>query len=357
MKILSSILDKKIDKNKSRKIWGWLQQNGFDHPDSLEQLLNLRRSGGGWLYYSELADSLNLSNIPDDAASLVIKILTDSYEGGNWRDGNFNIASNEKDIIIQNALRSQLNNPKGKLSYYEALINADTIASGYDLYNIVDASIKINGGSIGIKDSYSIRLKYSMNLPDILVTNIAEINGLSAENQNFLRGSIYEIARSSIDSEKTVYDDALKRELKIFLDNNKVVIDAPEPIPEEGYEFRSLDELNKWKKEYETSMTKQQSQISEYAKWIEAYAVSEGVLDIDSYIYNRALTTSSIPEKIAIIQAQAIKAAETSDDDGFLLYSQNSDLKHQLREALNQPSTDQAMKDEIQYALETYFTE
>ncbi len=56
MSVLSSILEKKSDFNAARISWDWLIENGFNSKESIEHLLELRKNGGGWIYYSELTN-------------------------------------------------------------------------------------------------------------------------------------------------------------------------------------------------------------------------------------------------------------------------------------------------------------
>jgi hypothetical protein len=241
------------------------------------------------------------------------------------------------------------------MTYLEALRNADILENGYNLYHIINDSIIENPKLISIEDSYRIKLKYSRNLYDILTNNISSINKLPLEDQYRIRPSIYETIKTHINNEETSYYKNLQSELKLFLDNNKITIEQPTTILEDEHEFTSIEEFNSWKQNHGKENLTQQLQIHEYVAWVEAYGVSEGAQNINDYLYNHAVSTQSITEKLAIIQSQVEKSSRESNPENLTAYTQSPYLKSQLQAALNDPNISDALKDEVNYFLGNIF--
>lgn len=355
MNVLSSILEKKSNINAAKISWDWLIENGFNSKESIKHLIELRKNGGGWIYYSELANIITSKTVSDEPSSLIFKILTDVYEGGDWQSGDFNLPQNEKDNIIQDVLRFEINNPSGKMTFFEALRNADILESGYNLYHMTSNAIDRNSNIITIENSYRIKLKYSRNMYEILTKNISNINKLSLEEQYKIRPSIYETVKYHIDSEEITYDKNLQLELKLFLDNNKVQIKQLTTALEDEHEFKSIDEFNKWNQSHKEENLKRQLQTHEYVAWVEAYGVSEGAQNINDYLYNHAVSTKSITEKLAIIQLQVEKASRESNSENLILYTKSPYLKSQLQASLNDQNINNDLKNEINYFLQNVF--
>ena len=358
-KRVSSMLYKKFyDEKKSNQIFSWIKLNGLNHPDSTKKLREFRKSGGGWLYSIDLIKIINEDeSVSDLNTSLVLKIITDSYEGGVYSDGSFSIAKNNKDIEIQNFLKLQLEEPKGEASFYEALRNADILDQGYSLYQLIDIALQEHGDLLDESAIYKYKIKYSQNLPVQLQTNLEKINSLPKKKQKELSYLIYDSINSFSDNSLVVMTEEVKEQYQKFLNENKtqVPIFTDEQDQLKELNFESLTEVEKWQKKNQEAVSQYQQKAERFIENLSSQMILDNISDKQAYLYQYALNTDSVAETLVILQQQVEEASLNENDDSFSKFSNSDELKYKLENKLSDPSLTSQQKEEIRSAIDTYF--
>jgi len=350
------LYEKFYDKKKSEQLFIWLKKNGLNHPDAIKKLRDLRRSGGGWIYSIELINMLSNNDVTDINTSLILKIITDAYQGGSYADGDFSTPKNNKDSQIQDFLRQQLEVPKGKASFYEALRNADIIDQGDSLYEFIEEVLDKNHNLLNETAIYKYKLKYSHNLPEQLQHNLKFINSLPQEKQTELASLIYDSIDSFSDNPLVVMTEETKEQYQNFLDKNKV--DVPIYIDgdtEEELTFETVAEMNDWLSKNQEADNQYQQKTQLFIERLNAKIKLDMVTDKQEYLYQYALNTESIAESIAILQYQVEEASLDDNNESFSKFSNSHELKYKLESGLSDPSLTPSQQKEIKLALETYF--
>lgn len=357
-RVSSMLYNKFYDEKKSNQIFSWIKLNGLNHPDSAKKLRELRKSGGGWLYSIDLINILNENeSVSDLNTSLALKIITDSYEGGNYSDGSFSIAKNKKDIEIQNFLKQQLEKPKGEASFYEALRNADILDQGYALYQLIDVALKEHGNLLDESAIYKYKIKYSQNLPVQLQTNLEKINSLPKEKQKEVSYLIYDSINSFSDNSLVVMTEEVKEQYQKFLNENKtqVSIFTDEQDQLKELNFESLTEVEEWQKKNQEVVSQYHQNAEKFIENLSSQMILDNVSDKQTYLYQHALNTDSVAETLVILQQQVEEASLNENDDSFSKFSNSHELKYKLENKLSDPSLTSQQKEEIRSAIDTYF--
>lgn len=355
--VTSVLYDKFYDKKKSENSFFWLIKNGINHSDATETLRDLRRSGGGWLYSIELIKMFNEQGpVSDINTSLILKIITDAYEGGSYADGDFSVAKNNKSIQIQDFLKLQLEAPQGKRSFYETLRNADILDQGDLLYQLVSGALDTHSSLLSEPESYKYKLKYSQYLPEQLEDNLKTINALSNEKREKLSSLVYKSIGDFSDNTLVVMNEEVKEQYRIFLNENR--IEVPIYIDENEQEevvFDSEEEMNDWIEKSRGDVSEHQQKSAMLIERLNAQMTLEKVTDSQQYLYQYALTTESIAELLVIMQNQIEESFLNDNNDGFSKFSRSYELKHKLETKLLDPLLTPPQKKEIESALDTYF--
>jgi hypothetical protein len=320
----------------SKKYWNKLTllTESSDLKEYSDLLFNLREANGGWILYEEIAQKLDSHYFSDSTSEYLLRILLDAYEGGSRESGAYHIPKNNKDELIQEVMRNQLSNPKGKKSFRNVL--------GHLYYfepdggnEIFEEKMSQHPNLLTTEEKLDLRLGYASSDPEKLATIISNVTGKSDSKsvQGVILEKLNEVLIVTHNDLLNKENENLRFSLFYYLEKN--------PVDLTGYNKGSLDEREKLK--------------SEYAEWVWAYGAASGEKDLDKYFYERVQEEKNSVKLLALInyQMSRIQIIDSTKEVNRIL--DNNEVKNTLKSALSNTNTDQLTKQQINNIMRNYY--
>ena len=179
----------KVNAKEATKIWKKLQRVGFNAADTLSILQELRNADGEYIYYKELREAAMGGALDDRVTAFIIGMLAGAYEtGAEGIEGltNYALPKTRKDEIIQELIKEQIQNPRGKESLKMALDKIGYAFNNDEAQTILDSFLTSEQSMVNHEDIYKIKLSLSAMHPqsDSLSTVLEQITYLSEKSQD-----------------------------------------------------------------------------------------------------------------------------------------------------------------------------
>ena len=350
---LEQIMSTKIEEPAATDIWSWLMKNGFGHPNSIRMLDDLLLVNGVRKYYKELIVTVKEDNLPDDVRSFIIRVVTSSFDGGFGTKKSLSEPANEKDIAIQVLIREELDYPKDKKSFFEALQAAGYLAEDNEIQEILNGLLEKDNPHIDKNDVYrrKISLVSSSIVPDSVYPVFQQVMDLDAKNrESIMEGFAEEGFASAVLRCKD--DDLKDKYIKVLEDNlPKVPQDFDESnfdkYVEEKFAFPDNIVTDEQKQKYvekeiprlyEESTYEVSDNDKPYEDWIQAYALMVNKNDRYEFYKNKILKAETKAEKDAIA---GIIYERSQYEQEYEVYADALDKDKQIQEVINGTNSSQ----------------
>ena len=366
------------------KLWKQIQLNGFDSPNILKLLEQLWLNDGEKIYYKELIDVAKNKKLSDNVNYMIVRMLASAYETG--AEGievisNYSLPKSKKDEMIQEFIKDQIENPRGKESLQEALRHVGLVANEPEAQAILDSFLNSNTKLISTEKIYEYKLSQACRhwTYDSLDDVLNEIDNLPKDTQKKLFQYVL------LDSQWLPFhkDENLKKK---YIDYIKANMPPPPPprqrvkIDIDQIEEEVLDEFHLdpdilatyTKEEQErfdkTIRPKFEARIQEKVRQLvssgDDYKIFQDSID--------AIAKASISENTTYYDT-AKKMILDSDNGTFILttlellrlgdyadsceeeFKKDLQLKKDLQEKLNKLSLSKKQKDDFKWYIDEFF--
>jgi len=339
-------------------VWGWIQDIGLYHENSVIVLDGLFSTHGNRKYYKELIGFLKIEDIPDKVRAKIIYLLAAAYEGGSTRTNKrLYEPINKKDREIQNALRQEIDNPHGEDSLDEILGYVYLVADDTETQNILDNFLIKKSKFISKNEIYKLKLKSSRYADsyESSLTVLNELNQMTKKEQKELTQTLSNpdfaesLAYFKNEELSNLYLNLLKKnppstpykfDDSTFEKNLKGRFEGNFPLDVETDEDKFEYVLKNHKDEMET-MYKDNEQASDdsrdqYAKWIQAQAYMVPEEQRYDFYKKTLLNAKTSTERRAIITRLSIQAdmEYNEESEGHMRrFNQDEDLQNIMKES------------------------
>jgi len=345
---LEQIMSTKVEEPAATEMWNWLMKNGFEHPKSIERLDYLCLINGVRKYYKELIAILKYENLSIDARSAIVRNITVSFDGGFGTQKPLSQPANEKDIAIQGLIREELNYPKDKKSFFEALQATGFLAENNEIQEVLNGLLEKDNPYIDKNDVYiqKVRLVAFSEEFDSAYTILNQVISLDEKDRKIVMKEVaqedyaYVVLRSEDENFKNSYiktlEDNLPKAPQSFDENNfdkhfeeeftfpdKLVTDEQK----QNYAEKNMQRL------YKEARDKVSGNDRGYKEWIQAYALMVDKNDRYEFYKNKILDAETSAEK-EVIQRVMYERSEYEEE-----YKVYTDMLEKDKEIIKEESS------------------
>ncbi len=332
---LSKIINTQVIEPDATKLWNILQKSDFNSSNTIEILNELWFARGAFKYYKELIEIANSRELPDNVLANLIAGISTAYEGDRHNE-NSSVPFNQKDKTIQKFLTNQIENPKGKESYFMALERIRFTIDSEDIQDKMDKLLEADNLPIEKSDIYALKLRFStytlMNSENELFL-LEKISQMDSIKNPKLQEELYDFSYRIKSSE----DENLVHKYQEILEKNPIEVkDKPiEPDSENIPIFANDEELQEYADEhilpkYEEKLHELNREKEKYAQYIEAYSSTLNSFDEKIDFYKSKIKNGNKFEQEAILFMLEEKAELSNDTKDIELIEQlrvDSDLE------------------------------
>jgi len=327
---LSKIINTQVKEPDATKLWNILQNSDFNSSDTIEILNELWFARGAFKYYKELIEIANSKKVSDKVLANLIAGISTAYEGDRHNE-NSSIPFNKKDEIIQQFITNQIENPKGKESYFMALERIRFTIGADEIQEKMDNLLESDNLPIEKSDIYALKLRFSvytsMDSEEelVLLEKVSKLN--SIENPR-LQEELYDFSYKLQNSE----NKELVSKYQEILENNPIKVEERviEPDNSNIPIFANDEELQAYADEYITPQYEEKrnefnEEKNQYARYIEAYSFTLNSFDEKVDFYKSKIKNGNKAEQEAILYMLEENADLNEDSDRALIEQLRAD--------------------------------